>query len=60
MIRWKQKKDAAGNGQTILKNKLSKLAAQVSRPGRLFLCLTIASDGVSETERSQHEADNSD
>ena len=31
-----------------------------AEPGRLFLCLTIASDGVSETERGQHEADNSD
>ena len=30
------------------------------KPGRLFLYFSIASDGVSETERGQHEADNSD
>ena len=29
----------------------NELAAQFSRPGRLFSCNIVASDGVSETER---------
>ena len=38
-----------------------EIAAQFTRPGRLFSCIvTVASDGISQTERGQHEADNSD